>query len=116
MQARTQRVDGARAVPRQPLEGDQRRAPAGRALVVEAAPEELELPPEAELPDRAEGDGPLAVVRAAGSRLDLVLPLPPQVRELPLLALLGEGLGLSGCLLEGQVAWPPLSDRGAGPT
>jgi hypothetical protein len=116
VERRPHRVDGAGAVARQAFERDQRRAATGRTLVVEAASEELDLLPEAELGDRAEGDRPLAVIGAARGRFDLVLPFPPEVGELALLALRREGVGSSGCLGEGQGAWPPFSDLGAGPT
>ena len=114
VQQRAGGVDRARRVAREELERDQRRAAAGRALVVEPALEQLDLLAEAELPDRAVGDGAFAVVGAAGIPLDLVVPLPPQVGELALLALLREGVGLGRCLLEGQAT--PWSERGAGPT
>ena len=102
------------AVAREELERDQRRAAARRALVVEPAREQLDLLAEAELADRAVGDRPLAVVGAPGRPLDLVLPFAPEVGELALVALLREGVGLGGCLGEGQAS--PFSERGAGPT
>jgi hypothetical protein len=101
---------------REELERDQGGTAAGGAVVVEPAGEELDLLPEAELSDRAVGDRALAVVAAARRALDLVLPFAPQVRELSLLALPREGVGLRGCLLESQLARSPSSDRGAGPT
>src|SRR5581483_775269 len=87
-------VDDARMVAREPLEREQRRAAAGGALVLETAREQLDLLPVAELGDRAERDHPLAVVGRARRRLDLVVPLPAQLRELLLLALLRERVGL----------------------
>ena len=61
--------------PREALERDQRRAARGRALVLEPAPQELELLPEAELRDRAVGLRADAVVAAARGGLELVVPL-----------------------------------------
>ena len=87
------RVDGSRALAREQLERDQRRTAAGRALVVEAAPEQLDLLAEAELTDGPVGDRALAVVGTASGALDLVVPLPAQVGELAFVALLGEGVG-----------------------
>jgi hypothetical protein len=75
---------------RQELERDQRRPTAGRALVVEPAPQELRLLAVPELSDRPVRDRALAVVRRAGLALDLVLPLRPQLGELALRALLCE--------------------------
>jgi hypothetical protein len=75
---------------REELERDQRRAAARRALVLEPAPEELGLLPEAELPDRAVRDGALPVVVRAGRGLQLVGPLRPETRELAFGSLLGE--------------------------
>ena len=100
MQHRALRVDGARRVAREQLERDQRRAAAGRALVVEPAREQLDLLAEAELADRAVGDRPLAVVGAARRALDLVLPLAAEVGELALVPRLREGVGLGRCLGE----------------
>jgi hypothetical protein len=69
-------------VAREQLEREERRPATGGALVFEAPAEELGLLPEAELPDRAIGDRPLAVVGRSGSALDLVLPLSPEPGEL----------------------------------
>jgi hypothetical protein len=68
------------------LERDQRRAPTGRAFVVEPAAEQLGLLPEAELPDRPVGDGALLVVVRPGRGLELVGPLSAQPRQLALSA------------------------------
>ena len=83
-------------LPRQELERDQRRSAARWALILEPAPEELGLLPEAELPDRAVGDGPLPVVTRAGRSLELFRPLRPEPRKLALGTLLGEGGSLRG--------------------
>ncbi len=98
------------------LERHERRAAAGRALVLDPPPEELGLLAEAELPDRAIRHDPIAVVARSSGRLELVRPRGAQAGELALLALLGEGLSLRRCLLERQLAEAPLSERGAGPT
>jgi hypothetical protein len=81
---------------RQKLERDQRRPAAGRALVLEPAPEELGLLTEAELPDRAVGNCPLLVVPRAGGALELVRPPRAEPRELTFGALLGERGSLRG--------------------
>jgi hypothetical protein len=83
-------------VAREQLEGNERRAPAGRALVLEPSPQELDLLPVAELADRAVRDRPLPVVRGAGRTLDLVLPLGAQARQRALVAFLGQR-GRLGC-------------------
>jgi hypothetical protein len=111
------RVDGAGAVAREQLEGDQRGAAASRALVVEPAGDQLDLLAEPELADRPVGDRPLAVVRAPGRALDLVLPVAPEDGQLALLPLRRESVSLRRCLLESQEdARSPFSERGAGPT
>ena len=63
VQERPNVVDDARMVARQPLEREQRRPAHGRALVLEPAPQQLDLLPEPELTDRAIGDRALAEVR-----------------------------------------------------
>jgi hypothetical protein len=78
------------------LQRDQRRAAAGRALVLEPAPEELGLLPEAKLTYGAVRDGPLLVVGRADRRFELVLPARPQLGELALGALSGQFVRLSG--------------------
>jgi hypothetical protein len=83
-------VDVARVVPREELEREERGTAARRALVLEAAPEELELLAVAELPDRAVRQRTLAEIGAAGRALDLVLPLRPVRCELSLLAPVGQ--------------------------
>jgi hypothetical protein len=77
-------------VAREQLERDERRSPAGRALVVEAPPEKLGLLAVAKLADRAVGDGALSVVLRARGVLNLVLPARAQPRERTLVAALGE--------------------------
>ena len=113
MQQRPGRIDVARMIPGQQLERDQRGAAAGRARVVEAAPKQLELLPEPELTDRPVGDRPLAVVRSARRRLQLVVPLRAQLRELALGARLRETVGLRRGL--GERHETDCSDRDAGP-
>jgi hypothetical protein len=115
VESRADRVHRPWRVPRQQLQGDQRRAAAGRTLVVEPACEQLDLLAEAELADRPVGDGALAVVGAASAALDLVLPLPTEIGQPPLVSRLGERVCLGGCLGEGQDV-AAVSERGAGPT
>jgi hypothetical protein len=115
VEGRAHRVDRAGRVAGEQLERDQRGTAAGRALVVEPAREQLDLLAEAELAERAVGDRPLAVVGAASFRLDLVVPLPPQVRQRPLVTRLRERVRLRRCLGERQDG-APVSERGAGPT
>ncbi|HZB35606.1 MAG TPA: hypothetical protein VE440_06015 [Gaiellaceae bacterium] len=68
-------VHRRRPVPGEQLEREQCGAASGRALVLDAPAEELELLAVAELADRAVGDGPLAEIGAACGRLDLFVPL-----------------------------------------
>ena len=101
VEQRTHVVDQPGMLPGQELERDQRRTAAGRALVLEAAPEELGLLAEPELADGAVRDGTLAVVRSSSRGFELVLPARSQVGEVALRALSGELVRLcSGC---GQV-------------
>ena len=81
-------------VPREPLERDERRAAGGRALVLEASTQQLELLAEPELGDRPVGLRPRAVVRVARGGLELVVPLRPQRGERALVAGLREGVSL----------------------
>jgi len=90
VQSRADVVDEARMVAGEKLERDERRAAAGRALVLEAPAEQLGLLAVAELTDRAIGDRPLAVVGRPGETFDLVLPLRSQAGECLLLAALSE--------------------------
>ncbi len=90
VEQRTNLVDEPGMVAREQLERDQRRSPAGRALVLDPAAEQLGLLPEAELPDRPVGDGALPVVVRAGRGLELVGPLRAQPGQLALRALLRE--------------------------
>jgi hypothetical protein len=83
-------------IAREKLERDQRRTAAGRALVLEPAPQKLRLLAEPELPDRTVRDGALAVLGRAGRSLELVLPASPEVGELPLRALARERIRLRG--------------------
>ena len=96
------RVDEARARLRQALHGNERRAADGRTVVLEPAPQQLELLTEAELPDRTIGDRALAVVAAACGGLDLFVPLLAQRRQLALGARLRELVGLGGSFGEGH--------------
>jgi hypothetical protein len=116
VQERPVGVDRAGMVAREQFERQQRGASAGRALVFEPSPEQLELLAKAELADRAEGDRALAIVGATRRRLELVGPRGTEARQLALGALLRELLRLRGCFLERQEAWSPFNDRGAGPT
>jgi hypothetical protein len=75
VEKRARGVDDARVVAREELERDERRAAARGALVLEAAPKQLELLPVAELADCAIGDRADAVVGVAGGGLELVVPL-----------------------------------------
>ena len=87
-------------VAREQLEREQRRAACRRAPVVEPAPQQLLLRAPAEHADRAERERPLAEVGAARRRLELVVPLGPQCRELLRRAVLRELVGLRRCLRE----------------
>jgi hypothetical protein len=89
-------------VSREPLEREERGAADGRALVAEAAPEQLSLRAEAEAADRLVGDSAVAEVGGTRGRLELVVPLRPQRGERPLVARLGERVGLRRCLGERQ--------------
>ena len=113
MEQRPRGVDVARMVAREQLERDQRRAAAGGALVVQPAAQQLQLLAELKLSDRAVRHRALAVVGAPGRRLELLVPLRAQLRELSLGAALGELLRVRRCLLERQT---DASDRWAGPT
>jgi hypothetical protein len=90
VQKRPRCVDEPRVVAREELERDQRRAAAGRALVLETAAKQLGLLPVAELADRPIRDRTLPVVGRAGLALDLVLPFRSQLGQLSLGALLRE--------------------------
>jgi hypothetical protein len=87
-------VDVARVVAREQLQREERRAAGRRALVLQPAPQQLELLAVAELADRAVGERALAEVGASRGALDLVLPLRPVSGELGL----GASLGQLGCL------------------
>ena len=95
VQQRPHAVDDARVVTREQLEREQRRAAAGRALVLEAAPQQLDLLAEAELRDRAVGDRPLAVVLRARRRLELLVPLERRAASSCSAAFWGEAVGLN---------------------
>jgi hypothetical protein len=95
-------VHDARVVAGEQLEREERRATASRAHVLEPAAQQLGLLPEAELADRPVGDRAHAEVLGAGVRLDVLVPLRPQLGELALGPRLGERVGLGGCLGEGH--------------
>ena len=120
VQKRPDRVDRAGRVTREQLERDEGGAAARRARVLEPAPEQLELLAEPELADRAIGDGPLLVVGAARSCLELVGPLRAHLGEITLGSALGQLVGRRRGLGEGQLATgaPATSSsrRLAGPT
>src|SRR6476620_3524887 len=108
-------VDITRVVGRERGERDQGRAARRRALVLEPTADELELLPEAELADRPERLAADAVVDAPRRRLELVVPLCAEGRELLLVArLAGERVGVRGCLRE--LHQTAENDRAAGPT
>ena len=75
---------------REELERDQGRAAAGRALVLEPAPQQLGLLTEPELPDRPVRNSALPVVVRTGRGLELVGPLRPEAGQLALCTLLSE--------------------------
>jgi hypothetical protein len=89
-------VDRRRAVPREQLERQERRAPRRRALVFQAPAEQLELLAEAELPDRAVGDRPLAKIGASRGALELVVPFGAKRRQLRLGACRRQLIGFRG--------------------
>ena len=93
-----ERVDVSRMRAREAFERDQCRSAHRRALVLEAAAQQLDLLAEAELGDRTVGDRTNPVVGVAGRRLDLVAPLAAQRRELALEPALGVLVGEGRCL------------------
>ncbi len=113
VQERPEGVDVARVVAREALERDERGAASGRALVLEAAAQKLELLPEPELRDRPIGLGADAVVGVARAGLDLLVPLRPQPRERRLVSRLCEGVRLGSRL--GERHESDESERGPGP-
>ena len=82
----------------EPFEGDQSGAARRGALVLEPAPQQLELLAVAELCDRPVGLGADAIVAVAGRVLDLLVPLGAQRRQTPLVARLRKLVG-AGCRL-----------------
>ena len=101
-------------VAREALERDQGRAARGRALVLQPAPDELELLAEAELRDRAIGLGADPVVGAPGRVLQLLVPLLAEGCERRLVTGSGELVGASRGL--GQVHEIEEAGRAPGPT
>src|SRR5207249_3352211 len=87
VQPSTVRIDQARMLTGEQLEGEERRAAAGRTLIVEPAPQELGLLVEAKLPDRAIGDSALAVIAAPRRAFEVVRNLAAEVGERPLVEL-----------------------------
>ena len=115
VEQRAKGVDVAGVIRGKRAERDQRRAARTRALVLEPAPQELELLAKAKLSDRAVRDAAHAVVGVARRRLELVVPFRPQVRELALLPRrASELLRLGGGLCE--VHSTAVRERAAGPT
>ena len=112
VQERPDRVDLPRRVAREQLEREQRRPAAGWALVLEPAAQELRLLAEAELADGAVRSRALPVVLRAHLQLQLVGPVAAKVRDLALLALLGQLVSQGGCLGQGHTE---ARDRSAGP-
>jgi hypothetical protein len=96
VQQRAVGVDRSRSLARKQLEREQGGAAGRRALVLEAAAQELELLPETELADRPVGDGPLAEVGASRRGFELVVPLGSQRGEFLLRAGRRQLIGLSG--------------------
>jgi hypothetical protein len=96
VQKRAVGVDRGRSLAREQLQREQGRSAGRRALVFEPAAQELELLAEAELADRAIGDGALAEVGAARRALELVVPLGSERRELLLRAGRRQLIGLGG--------------------
>ena len=116
VQHRAHAVHVARMVAREAFERDQRRPPRSRALVLEPAPDQLELLAEAELRDRAVGVRADAVVRVPRRVLQLLVPLLPQRREPALVSLLRQGVGLRRSLLQRHAPGIDEAGRGPGPT
>src|ERR671918_1502524 len=114
VQERPERVDVAGMGPRETFERDQRRPAGGRALVLEPAPEQLELLAEAELRDRAVGLRANAVVHVAGRMLDLFVPLHAEGRERALVTGLGKRVRLGRGVPEAHSS--SASVRAPGPT
>ena len=106
----------AGAVAREHLDRDERRSSAGGALVLEPALEQLELLPVAELSDRAVRNGADAIVAVPRGALDLVLPVAAKIRELALVARVGELLRLRRSFSEVQCGEAIGYSRGSGPT
>src|SRR5207237_4483528 len=113
VQERPDRVDLSRRVAREQLEREQGRPAAGRALVLEPAAQQLLFLANPELADRPVGSRALPVVLRACLQLQLVGPVAAKVRDLALLALLGQLVRQGGCLGQGHTE---ARDRSAGPT
>jgi hypothetical protein len=115
VEQRAHGVDRAGSLPREQLQREQRRAAAGRAFVLEAAPQQLELLAEAELADGAIRLRADAVVGVPRGGLDLLVPLRAQLGQGPHLARLRELVGAHRGLGE-RHAWTDSRERDAGPT
>lgn len=113
MEERAHAVDDAGVVAGEQLEREERRAAARGALVLEPAPQELRLLPEAHLTDRAVGDRALPEVLRARRGLELLIHGGTELRELPLVGELG---GPGRDLGEAHAAYTEASGREAGPT
>src|SRR5215218_563669 len=98
------------------LDREQRRASARGTVVFQPAAQQLDLLPVPELRDRAKRNGALAVVARPRGSFDLVVPLGTQVRELALLPLLRERVGLRRRVRQPAHAPTASSDLVAGPT
>ena len=100
VEQRTECVDVPGMAARETFERNERRAARRRAVVLETPAQELELLPEPELRDCAVRLGAVAVVRVARRRLDLLVPLRPELRERALIAGLRECVRLRSRLGE----------------
>src|SRR5262245_61346925 len=96
-------------VARQELQREERRASRRRAAVVETTSQQLLLRPPAEHAHRAEAERALAEVRTSRRRLQLVVPLGPQRRQLLRRTVLRKLVGAGRCFCEVHCpSLPPL--------
>src|SRR5262245_39759044 len=96
----SKRIHVAGMGPRQAFECNESRSARGRAVVLQAATQQLELLTEPELRDRAICLRTDAVVGVASACLDLLVPLRAEGRESPFVACLCEGVRLGSRLGE----------------